>query len=250
MSKYFDINMEGHSIKCRLYSPNNHSIEKLVVFGHGFGGHMDNRCAEHFSEKVLKHASVLVFNWPCHGNDIKKKITLEDCMTYMQLIFRHMSEVYGVKEFYGYGTSFGAYLFLTYIAAHGNPFVRCALRCPAIDMYPLMTDRIMNSRNREMIEMGKETEVGFDRLIKIGPPFLEELRANDITQNDYIDYADDLIILHGNADEIVPIESARKFAEDNVIEFYEIDGADHRFRDIAKMADAEKIIIRFFDLNH
>ncbi len=250
MSKYLDINGRGHSVKCKLYSSNNHAIDKLIVFGHGFGGHMDNKYAELFSEKVLKHAAVLVFNWPCHGNDIKKKLTLDDCMTYIDLILEHMKEHYGVTEFYGYGISFGAYLFLTYIAGHGNPFVRTAFRCPALDMYPLMTTRIMNEAGRELIEKGREAEVGFDRKVKIGPSFLQELKTNDITKNDYIDYADDLIIVHGNADEIVPVSRSREFAEDNVIEFYEIDDADHRFRDIAKMAEADKIVIRFFDLTH
>ena len=44
-----------------------------------------------------------------------------------------------------------------------------------------------------------------------------------------------LWILHGTADEIVSFDVARQFAEDNVIEFVAVDGADHRFHDPKKM---------------
>ena len=53
MTPYFEINREGHNIRCRLYSTDSHTISSLIVFCHGFGGHKDNRTAEEFAERVV-----------------------------------------------------------------------------------------------------------------------------------------------------------------------------------------------------
>ena len=82
----------------------------------------------------------------------------------------------------------------------------------------------------------------------VGLPLLEDLKANDIQLWDFLDYAEDLLILHGTADEIVPFDAARAFAENNLIEFIPIDRADHRFRDAQKMDLAMKHILDFFAL--
>ena len=42
--------------------------------------------------------------------------------------------------------------------------------------------------------------------------------------------ADDILILHGTKDEVVPFEDSQKFADEQLIEFIPIEKADHRFR--------------------
>lgn len=42
MEKYFEVNKSGQNIHCKLYFSNGSSIEKVVLFGHGFAGHKDN----------------------------------------------------------------------------------------------------------------------------------------------------------------------------------------------------------------
>ena len=72
-TKYFCINAEKHSIHCKIYLDDPKAIGTVVVFGHGFGGHKDNRAAEKFAARVLeknKGAAVITFNWPCHGDDV------------------------------------------------------------------------------------------------------------------------------------------------------------------------------------
>ena len=68
MVKYFTINEHAHSIHCKLYSNDFHDTKRIVLFGHGFGGHMDNKAAERFADRVLtkyKNVAVVTFNWPC-----------------------------------------------------------------------------------------------------------------------------------------------------------------------------------------
>ena len=82
--------------------------------------------------------------------------------------------------------------------------------------------------------------------VELTKDFLEALKANDIRSRDFLDYADDILILHGTKDEVVPMESSKTFAEDQVIEFIPVENADHRFQNPAHMDLANKYVMDFF----
>ena len=251
MHRYFEINEHGHNIRCKLYYQDLRNIRKAVIFFHGFGGHKDNGAAEKFAERLLsKHKGVamVTFNWPCHGDDVKKKLTLEDCEAYLSLVTDHVRQKLGAEDLYAYATSFGGYLVLKYISELGNPFRKILLRCPALDLYDAMTRRIMQPGDLEKLQRVREIPVGFDRKVPVSLSFLKEIRENDVRTRDYLDWAEDILILHGTADEIIPFEIARDFSENSLIDLVAVEGADHRFRDPRKMEQAIKSILEFFAL--
>ena len=251
MHRYFEINESGHNIRCKLYCQDPKAISRIVVFCHGFGGHKDNSAAEKFALRLItkyKKTALVTFNWPSHGDDVKKLICLDDCADYLSLVTRHLQEKYQPEALYCYATSFGGYLTLKYIAEKTNPFRRIALRCPAVNMYDALTASIMSPEEQKALERGKPIPVGFDRKILVSPGFLAELKDHDIQKLDYLDHAEDLLILHGTLDEIVSFEAAQTFADNNLIAFIPVEGADHRFRDPAKMELAMKQILEFFQL--
>lgn len=250
MEKYFEINKNNQNIRCKLYYDKQHPIEKVVLFGHGFAGHKDNGAAQKFADRVLtkyKGIAVLIYNLPCHGDDVKKKMVLQDCMTYMSIVLDYIKIEFNTDKIYSYATSFGGYLVLKYIREYGNPFVKIALRCPAVNMAEVLTKTIMKNDELEMILKGKNVLVGFDRKIEVNRQFLTDLEQSDIQKNDYLDYADDILILHGTKDEVVPFEAGEKFAENNLIEFIPVENADHRFQNPACMELATKKVLEFFD---
>lgn len=249
MHRYFEINGNGHNVRCKLYCQDPKTIDRVVIFGHGFGGHKDNSAAEKFAQRLTskyKRSALITFNWPSHGDDVKKKLNLEDCSVYLQMVTDYVREKYRTEELYSYATSFGGYLTLKYIFEHGNPFRKIALRCPAVNMYDVLTKAIMSSEELGALHRGKDIPVGFDRKILVGPALLEDLKNRDIQGWDFLDFAEDILIMHGTADEIVPLGAAQAFAENNLIEFVPIEGADHRFRDEKKMEQAIKRILEFF----
>ena len=166
----------------------------------------------------------------------------------MDLVIRHVNRQFAPRALYCYATSFGGYLTLKYISRQGNPFRKIALRCPAVNMYDSITKTIMSSEDFGKLQAKKEILVGFDRKIPVSLAFLEELRVNDIQVIDYLDYAEDILILHGTADEVVSFDASFAFAENNLIEFIPVEGADHRFRDANKMEQAMKHILNFYEL--
>ena len=261
IQKYYDLNAESCSIRCKLYCEDRAEIRSVILFGHGFGGHKDNQAAQKFAERVLsknRGVALITFNWPCHGDDIRKRLRLEDCDRYLSLLLTHITDAYGHWDpdsgtalpptLFGYANSFGGYLFLKYVSEHGNPFAKIALRSPAIDMYAVLTESVMEESDLERIRKGKTVSVGFDRKIEVDQPLLDSLRQADIRRRDYLVYADDIIIFHGTDDEIVPYATVKRFAEDNVIEFVTVEGGDHRFLNQAKMHAVSEQIISFFQM--
>lgn len=251
MHRYFEINESGHNIRCKIYCRNLKDIRRIVLFAHGFGGHKDNGAAEKFALRLntkYKGCAMVTFDWPGHGDDVKKSFHLEECMIYLRLVLEYIYQKYQTDEIYSYATSFGAYVTLKYIIENGNPFKKIALRCPAVNVYDVMTTTIMSQNDHERLKKGRDIPVGFDRKVMIGMSLLEEMKVNDIRQLDFIDYAEDILIIHGTEDEIVKFDVVRDFAENNIIEFVPVDGADHRFRNERKMEIAIKTILDFYAL--
>lgn len=248
--RYFQINKEGHSVKCKLYCVSQRDVSKAVLYGHGFGGHKDNKAARRFAEFVLKKhrdAAVITFDAPCHGDDVKKKLHLEDCLAYWRLAADGARRQWHTEELYGYATSFGGYQLLCYLTKHGNPFRKIALRCPAVNMYDALTEKIIRPEEKRLLQKNKPAAVGFDRKINITRAFLEELRTADVGACDFRGFAKDILLLHGTKDEVVSFDVVKAFAERSGILFIPVENADHRFTDPHKMDEAMKAITRFFD---
>ena len=249
--RYFEINERGYNVRCKLYYRDLSNICRAVVFCHGFGGHKDNGAAEKFAQRMLSEyadIAMVAFNWPSHGDDEKKTLCLSDCDGYLAAVLNHVRNVLGAELVYGYATSFGGYLMLKYIHEHGNPFRRVGMRCPAVNMYDVLTTAIMTADELDKVKKGKEAAVGFDRKIPVSLRFLEELRSCDVQTMDFRSMAEELLILHGTADEIVPFGAGKTFADGNGIAFIPVDGADHRFQDPVKMNAAIEGILKFFAL--
>lgn len=246
-TKAFSIHDDANNIRCLLYSGDGET-RRVVVYCNGFAGNKATRSAARFAEYMLpkyKDMAVLCFDWPCHGEDVRKKLSLADCDSYLRSVIKYANDALHADSVYCYATSFGAYLSLKYCAENGSPFRMIALRAPAVKMYGVMCS-LLTDEDFAQLKKGKEVPVGFDRKIAVGPAFLEELKKSDITANDYSNIADTVLIMHGTDDEVAPFESSRLFAEQNKIDFIEFPKADHRFSNQKQMTEAIQYIEAFF----
>ena len=57
--------------------------------------------------------------------------------------------------------------------------------------------------------------------------------------NDFIDESEKILIVQGTEDELVDFNIVKEFAENNIIDFKPVEGADHRFN---SPADLRKFI--------
>lgn len=250
MIKNFDINEQGFSIRCRLYyNKDIRNVSNIVIATYGFGGTKENKAVEKFADRIIskyKSYGVVCFDWPCHGMDARNKLIMEECVTYMNLVIAYVKQEMGAKRIYNYSSSFGAYITLCYLQKYGqNPFEKTAFRCAAIRMYDAMT-RNVTEEEWNKLDKGKEILRGHERKIKITRDFLEDLRIHDVSNLDYMEYADDILMIHGTKDEAVPIEVAEEFSDNNVIELIKVQNADHPFSNPDYMDFAIQKMIEFF----
>ena len=252
MEKKFDINEEGLSIRCKLFCRDSdktaRAFSHVAVITHGFGSNKDTAGTANFGEHLAakyKNYAAIAFDWPCHGDDARKKLSVKECLTYLRLVTAYVRKELQAENIYNYSTSFGAYLTLRYIKEQENPFTKIALRSPAVNMLASMRSHICDD-DRARLTKGKEIQVGFERKMKMDQSFLDELAAFDLMKQEYFDFADDLLIIHGTKDQMIPIEEAQIFAENNVIEFMPVEGANHPFQNQNHMALAISRIVEFF----
>ena len=238
MEKKLDINDYKNNIKCKMYCNDPYNINSLIISCHGFGGNKKNAATKKIAESFLKKyddVAVLAFDWPCHGEDIKQKLKLDDCMEYFDSVINYAKEEIKAENLFLQATSFGGYLSLKYINEKNNPFKKIAYRCPAINMYDLLTKKVLSEDDLYLIAKGKTVQVGFNRKIKVDKELLEELYKNDVRKLDFVDESEKILITQGTNDELVPYDEVRDFADNNIIEFRTVEGADHLFSNPAKM---------------
>lgn len=266
MEKYFDLHSADYTIRCKMYftggadaagrdrknaASTGHSFRRVVLFCHGFAGHKDNAMANKLADRILeKHddTALVIFNWPGHGDDEHAGITLADCDAYLGAVLNYIQQTLRPEILDASATSFGGYLVLKYISDHGtNPFRKICLRCPAVVMYRVLTEKVLTQDELNTLAQGGEIPSGFDRKVMLSPAFMQSLKDNDITVRDFRPYADSMRIAQGTADELVPYEAVYSFAHKNGISMVTVEDADHRFLDPAKMDLVLRTFMQFLD---
>lgn len=249
MERYFDITRGGLCIRSKLYYDPAVPIEKVVLFGSGFSGHRDMKSAGKFAERMLAGypgIAVLIFNPPCHLEDDTDYLRLPDCLTYLDTVLAYIREELGTEEIYSYTVSFSGYLVLNYLSLHGNPFRKITLRCPAVNMAEVLEGKVLTPEQLAAIRAGAVIEAGFEKKVPVNRDFLREVEQADVRQMDFSPFADDILIVQGTDDPVVPFEEGQRFAAKNGIRHAPVQGADHKFQTPEHMNAADKLALGFF----
>ena len=248
MEKYFDINTNGHSIRCKLFSRDPRKAGCVVICCHGFAGSKEGSSIKRLADKLAdtrRDAALIAFDWPCHGEDRSPKLTLAACDAYLTDVVAWARAFFGTDELYASANSFGGYLLLRYLSEHESPFRKTVLRCPAIPFHAVIAP-LISADAAEKLAKGRAAMIGFDKKIPVTAEFMAEIRENDVTTRDLTAHMDDVLILHGTEDEIVPFGPVQAFADENLIECVPFEKTDHRFQSLTSMGNAIAETLRFF----
>ena len=249
MEKYFEINEDNLNIKCKLYYKDINNIDDIIISCHGFGGSKENNASKKLAKHVLDHfdnIALITFDWPCHGKDVRQKLSLLDCNNYFNKVIDYSCRKFDIRDLYLNATSFGGYLALKYIRENENPFKKIVLRCPAVNMYDVLYNNILTDEDRKDLSKNKSVLSGFERKVRITPELIEDLKNYDITKWNYNDYSDDILIVHGQKDELVSVENVKNFCKKNDISFISIENTDHMFTNPILMKEYVLFASAFF----
>lgn len=228
----------AYVIKVKRFEPDQ-KVSSYILALHGFCGDMESSFIRKLGKLCTKrNIAVVAFNFPGHGtSSADEYFSLENCRKDMLDIIRYANRLYGVSAPAAIcGTSFGGYI--TLLNLPRIPLsTDVVLRAPAVNMKQsferFVTD--MESFKKRGFE-----EMGFERKIIVPYTFYTELENNYILENDF---DRDMLIVHGDCDDIVFPEDIQTFCGHNpCVKLEIVSGADHRFKGKGQLEDAFKII--------
>ena len=237
----------AHGYESPVLSAADADSKEILLCLHGFAGDKHSSVIAAVADAVKGDGiGAVTFDWPAHGKSraADAALTVQNCLEDLNTVYAAVCRR-GLPVSC-FATSFGGYLVLKYITERDDPFRKIALRCPAVDMYGVLTNSIMKSDDADRLMKGKDVQAGFDRKITVTRAFLDELKTNDLRKRDFLEESERILIIHGTSDEVVPFEDSRAFAEDNLIEFIAVEMADHRFQNPLHMSLANKHVMEFF----
>ena len=216
-----------YDIPIKRYEPEG-TVSGFIVAVHGFGGDKESSAIEALSERMTAQGlAVIAFDFPAHGaSKADGYFCTANCRLDLMNVFEHACGLYPDADIKAvFATSFGGYI--TLLSLDTLPAdVRIILRAPAVDMRAIF-ERML-PLTLEKYKQAGAVEMGFERKLDVPYSFYTELCENDISQKDM---QREMLIIHGDRDDIVLPEYISWFCEANPKARLEIiDGADHRFK--------------------
>ena len=191
--------------------------EPLVcLVAHGFGSSMESPTARMLLEQLpLRGMGAAAFDFPAHGASKVdgEYLRLGNCMADLADMEAEIRRRAPGAEIVYFGSSFGAYTTLNYLAGGTRGGRRAFLRSAAVCMPALFHNRPQHEEeameaNGHVI-LGKD--YGYTRPLKVVKGFVEDLDAHDLFTC-WRREMGEVRMIHGAADRVIPLAEAGRFA--------------------------------------
>ena len=203
----------------------------LVV--HGFGSGKDRATAARMRDDfTARGAGVCALDLPAHGESpvdghfLTVENALADIAVAEDVVHRYMPQA----KIAFFASSFGAFLTSLYLARRPQTLhkPKVILRCAALTMPKLLWAELGEEKQAKLNNNEDVWLDSYDPPILISPAFIRSMLAHDPFRECRPRMAD-ILLIHGTADEVAPVEEARRFSHEFNYPLLEMAGADHRF---------------------
>ncbi len=218
---------KGYEIPCQINIGGDE--KRVVLICHGFGGSKDLRAAAAFSRLPAEYGiGTVCFDFPAHGESPAdaRKLRVENCVSDLETVEEYARALVPEAEIVYFATSFGAYITLVYLTANVKMGCRAFLRSAALNMPEVLKRNFMPEGARPDRDGLIELSVPVIGTVKVTPEFVGELEKYDVFKL-WRPGTASLAMIHGSADDVCDISSARRFAELTGASLIEIEGAGH-----------------------
>ena len=217
---------------------------------HGFAGDKYSTVIEAVAKDRCRAGfRCVTFDWPGHGDSTadSSMLTIENCLADLDAVVKHLRPAAAAvpsgstpAPLFCFATSFGGYLAMLDYRRHPEHFDRILLRSPALRMGKVLRSFLDEDHMRRFRD-GEALNFGFDRPLFLHYDFLSDLETPD--HDAFLPLAgigrSPIAIIHGDADDVVPVTDSLRFAADNHLPIRIVKGADHRYK---KPGELEQII--------
>lgn len=232
MEKEIMLSRGDLQIYVKQTEPDFGDIQRVVLSVHGLGGNTEDAIQTSIAEEMEIFSSATIrFDFPVHGQSpmTDEAFTLENCRLSLLAAAEYAKEQYPeVEDLCIFATGFGAYMTLItleeLLKLPGK--IRLVVQTPSV----LMHETLLSMKNISRPTFQAMGEIKFTRRrhLTIKYKFYEDLLENIALAA----YPIPMLILHGEYDDVVPMEhiqNLRRLNEDAKLVI--IPGASHRFQE-------------------
>ena len=217
----------GYDIPCRSAWDGQ---ERVVIACHGFGSSKDSPMIQALMETFPPAGlGVVSFDFPAHGDSPigQEGLRVPYCIGDLAAVEAQIrAQAPGVSLGY-FGSSFGAYITLLYLAQAEEHGPRAFLRSAAVAM-PELVESWVDQRAREDLARQGYFVPDYDyvREIRVTPAFLQDLEAHDVFRRCQPGTVR-LCMVHGGRDAAAPLAHAQAFAREKQAELTVLPEGEH-----------------------
>ncbi len=220
---------------------------KIAIICHGFGSSQQSPTVEALRQRMpTLGIGTASFDFPAHGESPVDGLFLrvKHCMLDLAAVERFVVEQNPDCSICYFGSSFGAYITLLYLASLPHRGREAFLRSAAVDMYGIVRkwDQAepawIPSESGDPMEDYFFPDYDYSRPMKFSKGLLEDLRQNDVFAH-YPQAGLRLGMIHGSADSTAPCADAKRFAALCGAELTLLEGGEHRLMAAGEM---EKVL--------
>ena len=216
-------------IPCRITCPEGTPVNQVVLGVHGFGGSSADAIQCGIAEEMAMFCDATVrFDFPAHGENPEQTLTLKGCQDTLLAVARYVRELFPEAEtLCVFATGFGAYVTLSVLEElmENCPQLRLVVQTPSVRMGNTLLSMLRKSPQTLRV-MESVVLPAPNRPLTVTYEFYEELQQTVVLAPQPIP----MLILHGEADDYIPMEDIRNFRRINEgSKLVLIPGATHRF---------------------
>ena len=236
----------GWPIACRLDWDGQ---ERVVVVCHGFGSSKDSIMGQALARTAPgRGLGVLRFDFPAHGDSPvwEDGLRVPYCLDDLAAVEDWVHARAPGTEVVLFGSSFGAYLALLYLAARPRAGARAFLRSAAVTMPQLVAGWIDDRARADLARQGWfRPDYDYVREMRLSQAFLDDLAAHDVFTAFRPGLAS-VRMAHGRRDTVAPFADVARFAARFGADLHAFPQGDHHLMGPGEAEAVLALALSFF----
>lgn len=228
----------GYNISCSEHI--NESNSTIIIAMHGFAGDKTSGCIKKLQEVMHNHnVGLITFDWPSHGESEVdgNNLTVVNCLNDLKTVYDYVKNKVPRANIVAFATSFGGYITMLYNSIYPEDFNKIILRAPAINMYRVLMNNVIDDKMISSLKNNGYFDFGFERMMKVNKDFVSELQEKDVSKLYSEKQCLNVHIIHGSNDDIVPISDSKEFCISTGASLHIVHNANHRFDQVGQVEE-------------